>query len=147
MTVSDRSQTSSTLTSSVCGKKKRKTAKELSNLDRLIQRYAQDDLFPEEKFLTDPYLMLSDSDPKVGDDAQKGCIYQDLMGQLEKEASVGVDVKSLVKTNKDLVDLVEGALSARRNELSTSIEKAVWGKNKTDGTRFSPVVVVCISMT
>ena len=132
MTVSNSSMTNSMLSSinsSIGGKKKRKTAKELSELDRLIQRYGRDDLFPEEKFLPNPEFWLSDKEPKAGDDAQKGIIYRDLLEHLEKQAGEGVNVKSLIETNKSLIDLIEGALSSRRNELSTSIKRAVWGKN------------------
>jgi hypothetical protein len=79
LTVSGESiQASASMSSHMSSKhgvnKKKKKIGELSWLELQIRIYARDVLFPEEKFLESPKILLCDQEPQKDDDPQRGVV-------------------------------------------------------------------------
>jgi hypothetical protein len=82
-------------------------------LELQIRIYARDVLFPEEKFLESPKILLCDQEPQNDDDPQKGVVYRDLVTCLKKQASEGVNVGLLTSSTINLEGLIQTSLGAR----------------------------------
>jgi hypothetical protein len=93
--------------------KKKKKVGELSWLELQIRIYARDVLFPEEKFLESPKILLCNQEPQEDDNPQKGVVYRDLVTCLKKQAREGVDVVGLLASSTiNLEGLIQTALGA-----------------------------------
>jgi hypothetical protein len=104
----------------------RKSSKNDTPTETLMKIYVRDSYFPLEKFVVDEDVVFSTRAPTENDPENHGVLYQDLREYMEKSQTGEIQVDFVMKAS--YIKLITSTLGQKRNEFTTAIKDALFGK-------------------